>query len=61
MDKDETVDEDKNEGEDVEQHMMILLINHICRYKIGYHNEKRRFLHVAHISGFIYELDDLCT
>ena len=55
------MDEDENEGEDVEQHMMILLINHICRYMIGYHNEKIRFLHIAHISGFIYELDDLCT
>ena len=27
---------------------------------IGDHNERKRFLHVA-ISGFVYELDDLCT
>ena len=55
------MDENKNEGEDVEQHVMILLIYHRCRYMIGDHNERRRFPYVAHISGFIYELDNLCT
>ena len=44
---------DENEGEDVEQHMMVLLIYHKCKYMIGNHNERRRFFHVAHISGFI--------
>ena len=55
------MDQDKNEGEDVEQHVMILLIYHRCRHMISDHDEGRRFLHVAHISGFIYELDNLCT
>ena len=52
---------DDNEGEDVEQHMMVLLIYHKCKYMIGDHNKRIRFLHAAHISGFVYELDDICT
>ena len=28
-----------------------------CKYMIDDHKEKRRFLNVAHISGFMYELD----
>ena len=38
-----------------------LLIYHRCKYMIDDHNKRRRFLHMTHISGFIYELDNLCT
>ena len=58
---DEDKDEDKNEGEDVQQHVMILIIYHRCRYMIDDHNKRKRLLHVTHISSFIYELDNLCT
>ena len=59
VDKDEVgnEDEDEKEGEDMEQHMRVLLICQSCRYLIDDHKERRKFLHVARISAFMYELD----
>ena len=37
--------------------MRVLLICQSCRYLIDDHKERRKFLHVAHISAFMYELD----
>ena len=36
--------------------MRVLLIYQSCRYMIDNHKERRKFLHVIHISGFMYEL-----
>ena len=48
---------DEDEGEDVKQHVRVLLIYQSCRYMIDDNKNRRKFLHVAHISGFMYELD----
>ena len=37
--------------------MRVLLIYQRCNYIIDDHKEKKRFLHVALISSFMYELD----
>ena len=36
--------------------MRVLLIYQSCRYMIDNHKERRKFFHVIHISGFMYEL-----
>ena len=51
------MDEEENKGEDIEYRMRVLLIYQRCKYMIDDHKERRRFLHVARISGFLYELD----
>ena len=51
------MDEEENKGEDIEYHVRVLLIYQRCKYMIDDHKERRRFLHVARISGFMYKLD----
>ena len=51
------VDEEENKGEDIEYRVRVLLIYQRCKYMIDDHKERRRFLHVARISGFMYKLD----
>ena len=51
------MDEEENKGEDIEHRVRVLLIYQRCKYMIDDHKEKRRFLHVARISGFMYKLD----
>ena len=54
---DEAVDEEENKGEDIEYRVRVLLIYPRCKYMIDDHKERRRFLHVVRISGFMYKLD----
>ena len=51
------MDEEENKGEDIEYRVRVLLIYQRCKYMIDDHKERRRFLHVARISGFMYKLD----
>ena len=51
------MDEEENKGEDIEYRVRVLLIYLRCKYMIDDHKERRRFLHVARISGFMYKLD----
>ena len=51
------MDEEENKGEDIEYRVRVLLIYQRCKYMIDDHKERRRFLHVASISGFMYKLD----
>ena len=51
------MDEEENKGEDIEYRVRVLLIYHRCKYMIDDHKERRRFLHVARISDFMYKLD----
>ena len=51
------MDEEKNKGEDIEYRVRVLLIYQRCKYMIDDHKERRKFLHVASISGFMYKLD----
>ena len=37
--------------------MRVLLIHQSYMYMIDDHNERRRLIHVAHASDFMYELD----
>ena len=50
------MDEEENKGEDIEYHVRVLLIYQRCKYMIDDYKEKK-FLHVARICGFMYELD----
>ena len=51
------MDEEENKGEDIKYRVRVLLIYQRCKYMIDDHKERRRFLHVASISGFMYKLD----
>ena len=51
------MDEEENKGEDIEYRVRVLLIYQRCKYMIDDHKERRRFLHMARISGFMYKLD----
>ena len=51
------MDEEENKGEDIEYHVRVLRIYQRCKYMVDDHKERRMFLHVARISGFMYELD----
>ena len=51
------MDEEENKGEDIEYRMRVLLIYQRWKYMIDVHKERRRFFHVARISGFMYKLD----
>ena len=51
------MDEEENKGEDIQYRVRVLLIYQRCKYMIDDHKERRRFLHVARISGFMYKLD----
>ena len=51
------MDEEESKGEDIEYRVRVLLIYQMCKYMIDDHKERRRFLHMASISGFMYKLD----
>ena len=51
------MDKEENKGEDIEYRVSVLLIYQRCKYMIDGHKERRRFLHVASISDFMYKLD----
>ena len=51
------MDKEENKGEDIEYRVKVLLIYQRCKYMIDNHKERRRFLHVARISGFMYKLN----
>ena len=51
------MDEEENKVEDIEYRVRVFLIYQRCKYMINDHKERRRFLHVARISGFMYKLD----
>ena len=51
------MDEEEKKGKDIEFRVRDLLIYQRCKYMIDDHKERRRFIHVASISGFMYKLD----
>ena len=51
------MDEEENKGEDIEYRVRVLLIYQRCKYMINGHTKRKRFLHVARISGFMYKLN----
>ena len=51
------MDKEENKGEDIEYRVRVLLIYQRYKYMIDDHKERRRFLHMARISGFMYKLD----